>query len=422
MYPQNYSLMEIGALTRVFLVAGLTLALIGGLGFAIIDLYAWEENKNMAYAPFSAYATPLRSLVTCGVFGAFQAIVAVGGIVVVCLWWMLLPIVTVIVGAVSALLFLGELVPAAIFISAFSTGDPYVPRSKMNYLEDPEFEKYVENYLDIQSQYSCKDNEEWGSECTAAPSNLLAFGNWYRFSEMRTLRTSYSWNSTTMSWDEVRFSGDSGEHNGILPCIIDYNTSKDITYYGLYDCERLDLVVVECIGGWSEGKLNSWAKKKCREENNDQFKTWDENKLTSWEKTIKNERDTKVGNVKASASDLWSCRFLNIVLLVLELFSCILTVVGIVTAFFYSGQSRSAWRESSSTSSEAVTASLNEEENNQPPPPQMYQPPPQGTYEPAPVPPPPPVERPDQPQEESGRHESSSVSESVSSKSSSETS
>ena len=299
----------------------------------------------------------------------------------------------------------------------------------MNYLEDPEFEKYVENYLDIQSQYSCEDNEEWGSECTAATSNLLAFGNWYRFSEMGTLPTSYSWNSTTMSWDDVPFSGNE-EHNGILPCIIDYNTSKDITdLSGLYDCERLDLVVVECIGGWSEGKLNSWAKKKCREENNDQFKTWDENKLTSWEKKIKNERDTKVGNVKGSASDLWSCRFLNIVLLVLELFSCILTVVGIVTAFFYSGQSRSAWRESSSTSSEAVTASLNEEENNQPPPQpmyqpppqQMYQPPPQGTYEP--VPPPPPVQRPDQPPpEESGRQESSSVSESVSSKSSSETS
>ena len=434
-YPQNCSLMEIGALTRVFLVAGLTLALLGGLGLAIIDLYAWEENKYQAYTPFSPYAMPLRSLVTCGVFGAFQAIVAVGGIVVVCLWWMLLPIVTVIVAAVSALLFLGELVPAAIFISAFSTGSPYVPRSKMNYLEDPEFEKYVQNYHELQSQYSCKDNEEWNEEgeCTSN-SAVPAFGNWYGLSSMSTLPTSYSWNSTTMTWDEVDFGGYSGEYlgKGILPCIIDYNTSKDITQYSsLYDCERLDLVVVECIGGWSEAKLNAAAKKGCRKFNNDKFEGWDKSKVTDpLEKYINTERDEKVSNVKGSASNLWSCRFLNIVLLVLELFSCVLTVAGIVTAFFYSDQPRSAWRESSSTSSEPETVSYVEEDKQappqqtyQPPPQETYQPPPQEMYQPPPVPAQPPVEQRDQPPpEEPEQQESSSVSESVSSKSSSETS
>ena len=441
--------MEIGALTRVFLVAGLTLALLGGLGLAIIDLYAWEENKYQAYTPFSPYAMPLRSLVTCGVFGAFQAIVAVGGIVVVCLWWMLLPIVTVIVAAVSALLFLGELVPAAIFISAFSTGSPYVPTSKMNYLEDPEFEKYVQNYADIQSQYSCNGNEEWGTTCPEGHSGSPV-GAWWEVWPTDIPRLSvpdsYYWNSSKTNWDKVSLAEADGPYGRVLACIIDFNTSKAATQYPqtvttstLLDCERLDLVVVECIGGWSEAKLNAAAKKGCRKFNNDKFEGWDKSKVTDpLEKYINTERDEKVSNVKGSASNLWSCRFLNIVLLVLELFSCVLTVAGIVTAFFYSDQPRSAWRESSSTSSEPETVSYVEEdkqappqqtyqpppqETYQPPPQETYQPPPQEMYQPPPVPAQPPVEQRDQPPpEEPEQQESSSVSESVSSKSSSETS
>ena len=340
-----------------FLIAGLSLAIIGSLSLAAVDFYFYDENKVVGYQPYSTRAKPLQCVLACGIFAVLRAFVSIGAVVVLSIGWLLKPIVPPVVSAVSAGLFLGELISGSMFVSMMRYGRPYRPQSEMNYLEDEKFADWVNNFTDIQAMYSVAENEEWGGD---------EEGNWRSFEPDGYSLPSEScfWNSTEAGWKCEPIS------ETVLPCIINYNVSKGITSYTsdgvtLYDCDRLDLVVVECIGGWTEKRLNSEVKKKCRERNGQQFRTWDRNKLTSWDKTLEGEKVSYKDNVKFSVTDVSSCSHLTLILIVLEAGSCILTLIGVFISFF--GTDNSKFMTSSESGSQ-MTASFTDDEGARSPP------------------------------------------------------
>lgn len=350
---QCWSMKEDGVVVS-FLVAGLSLAIIGSLSLAAVDLYFYDENKASGYQPYSLYTKPLQCVLACGIFAALRAFVSIGAVVVLSIGWLLKPIVPPVVSAVSAGLFLGELISGSMFVSMMRYGDggPYRPRSEMNYLEDEKFADWVNNFTDIQAMYSSEENEEWGPEGE----------KWSQFrpESYALLSSSYFWNSTEAEWKRESIP------STVLPCIINYNVSKDITSLNnLYDCDRLDLVVVECIGGWTEKRLNSEVKKKCRERNGQQFRTWDRNKLTNWDRTLEGEKYSYKDYVKYSVTGVSSCSHLTLILIVLEAGSCILTLIGVFISFF--GTDNSKFMTSSESGSQ-MTASFTDDEGARSPP------------------------------------------------------
>ena len=200
------------------------------------------------------------------------------------------------------------------------------PETEQNYWEDPEYAHWVDEFTERQGQYMYEDNDEWGpflETWRLFQPETYVVPEWKQWGNLGG--GTYGWVTTSVPSD-------------VYPCIIDYNNSRDIIASSkvtgeqvLYDCDRLKLVVVECLSGWSEGALNSEVKRTCREKNQEFFDGVEDDKVYhAWERTMTAAKKARKERIMSAAEDVQGVYLLNSILIALETGSFAMTLAGIL--------------------------------------------------------------------------------------------
>ena len=423
----NSYFMKVTGAGAALLVAAMTISVVAGFSICAIDIHFYDTNKQERYGYRSVWKTVLDLSLSCGIFGAARAIVSLSAIVILCLSGCVSPVAVVIVAAISAGLYFGELIPGSMLISESYLGTDGAWRSTadMIYIDDPEYLEWVDTYTQRQGEYSYEGNDWWGTAWQSPTSKWpRQFG----------VPTSYNWSVDDPNGPVV--SVDKGR--GVYSCIVNYNVSKTPNNLGqatsipnlgsvyVQDCDNIDLVVVDCLSGWDEASLNSEVKRLCKERNQEFFdSTRPVETPTPLEQALEQDKYEVMTVATESTIGMY---YFNSILIALETASFVLALVGILLVALgglCSGKSAKSTHSSSKDKSSSLSDVAAKEEvvvwSADPAPPQpepQYQPPPQAEPQYQPPPQPEPQNEPaEQPLED--QHDSSSTSDSSSASSTS---
>ena len=296
--------------------AGIIIAIIGGIVLCGVNSRYWHDRSNQQNAKWGPYRQIVQSALACGVFAVIRAAVSIVAIVMLLIAALVnLPrLVVIALAAVSAGLFLGEVISGGICLQRCQetneNGD-YV-KSKARYFEDSSFTTWMREHDVLQAEY--QDITGTGT----SNQDLIQWVSDYQ------LPTASYWSGNFRNWNtQTQYS-----------CVIDSPNSSVPTYNSttkLYDCDNFEVLTVKCVGGWNQDKLNSAIKSKCELENKQQQLTNERDEATSleeWRKKDKEIQEYGWSRYKYT-SDIPFLAVSNCILLVLQGLSFILTVVGI---------------------------------------------------------------------------------------------
>ena len=404
--------MKVTGAGGALLVAAMAISVIAGFSICAIDLHLYDAKKELRYGYRNVWKSVLDLALPCGIFGAARAILSLSAIVILCLSGCVSPVAVVLVAAVSAGLYFGELIPGSMLISETYLGvnEPWRSNADRIYHDDPEFVEWSETFKQRQSKYTGRDNNwwHWGEDLPLglAPDSYK-ISSWYNWTGNNVERIT--------------------SENPIESCIINYNVSKGLGQFEngntspvnkgpvVYDCGNIDLVVVDCLSGWDEASLNSQVKRRCRNINEYAFEQYRPVETpTPVEDALGYETDVMM----LAMEDAVGIYYLNSILIALETASFVLALAGILVVALSglcSGKSAKSTHSSSKDKSSSLSDVAAKEEvvvwSADPPPPQpepQYRPPPQAEPQNEPA---------EQPLED--QHDSSSSSDSSSASSTS---
>lgn len=327
--------MQFGGSAAWFLLAGAIISSLGGLCLSVVDLHFYNHNRTLRFGYKSKWVGILDACLACGFFGLLRAVVSIGSIVLLALSRLLKPMIVFVVLVISAGLYFLEIVTGGVVIQRagrFSIDFP----DKQDYWQDRDYAHWVTHFNERQSQYKKADNPEWGQTSSKEqglwldlllPEQKGPNTGLYQYKVPDT----YTWEYQGFegwAWDLFRPEYSEGT---VYHCIIKYNESRDIVEHdGLYDCDRLNLVVEDCLSGWGEADLNIEAKKACQRVNEEQFENWERNKLVSWKGLEKVLAEGKKERAKQGFETVGGVYVLNSLLIALQTGACAMTVAGLV--------------------------------------------------------------------------------------------
>lgn len=288
--------MKLGSVGLTLMGAGVLISVLGGLAFCAVNGWFHAKRKLAWEQPSGPMKRVLDSALACSIFGFFRFSVSVAAVVVLFLRSQVsLPsfVATVLFAASAGLYFL-EVIPAGVCIDTaldtlmysstveFSWDNENLktkvensqifthPNDKTSYFKDSQALSWYVNYDWRQKKYTDKYPDDETGTNNVIPFSKAEFLPLLLDLEGYAVPSAYYWGGYGFAqWSSPYV---------LFPCIIDYmnSTWPVLNYttdrYGwrtwyYNDCDNFSLVVVDCTGGWNEGKLHSAVAGSCRRRN-----------------------------------------------------------------------------------------------------------------------------------------------------------
>ena len=294
--------------------AGMIIAIIGGIVLCGVNSRYWNDRSNKINQKWGPDRPFGQSALACGIFGVIRAAVSIVAIVMLLMGALVnLPrLVIIALAAVSAGLYLGEVIPGGICVQLCrDTAGDYIG-SRHRYYEDSSYIAWIQEHNVLQSQYPGMGG------VNQAISNLVPGYN---------MPSSWYWDSKT-----GKFRQWSSFYYAPYPCVIGFNSRVPMRNEttNLYDdCDDVNVVTVKCVGGWNQDKLNSAIKSQCESYNKYKQLEKERDDATSLEEWRRKDKELNEHQWSRKPSKIRYLAVANCILIVLQGASFILTAVGL---------------------------------------------------------------------------------------------
>ena len=319
--------MGLREVSLVLLVSGAVLGIDGGLGiccykgrFANVNIDYLKQWGGLTVKPVVQCA-----LASC-IFGIFRAAVCITVFVLLIIGFNRL--IVSILFLVSAVLYLGELIPEAILLwkCQYGWSPDYQESLQLNgrplsHECDPssEFVKWAENYqMEVaQAKASYLGNQPDDPTKTAHIQNVDRAAGY--LPDAFNSGQCYLWGTGDAGWG-LRYKTNLA--------VFDYAKSKAPAQMSTQaDCDSIDLVVLKHKGGWTSGACTSAAKKACKEDFGDPPSLEGDPKKARSDYYAKQYRTGWNSQIETSTEGLYTC---NSLFLGVQTFAVVMTVVGVI--------------------------------------------------------------------------------------------
>ena len=295
--------------------AGMIIAIIGGIVLCGVNSRYWNDRSNKINQKWGPDRLIGQSALACGIFGVIRAAVSIVAIVMLLMGALAnLPrLVIIALAAVSAGLYLGEVISGGICVRRCRDTDQYgnhVSR-KEGYYEDSSYIAWIQEHNVLQSQYL-----NMSSVNLAIPDLVPE----YKMPDSRY------WDSKTSTFRP--WTPSPPTHS----CVIGFNSRVPMRNETteLYDnCDGVNVVTVKCVGGWNQDKLNSAIKSQCEFKLKEQQLEKERGDATSLEEWRRKDKELKEHRWSREPSNIRCLAVANCILIVLQGASFILTAVGL---------------------------------------------------------------------------------------------
>ena len=319
--PAGYSLMG----------AGLLMSALCGLAMCSVNARFHWDRKLAGKQPWSPVRIMCNSAIACAVFSFFRALASVGAVLLFFLRsWVKIPQIALLVTvAISAVLYLGEVIPAGLSVNR---GWDTVNLTSVD--SDNFGFVLTEHRSDLYRKrdwLSWSVNFDWRQELYNKDNDAPKPGSWPNRVEGYAMPYGAYFNA----YGEFEAYGSPSA----VPCLIDLDNSTwpEPNQDGFYDsCDNFTVLTVECVGGWNEKNFNSAISEACKKENTtiaNIRKMSEALTGTEWFDTLRKHQDlyNEVNRPAYFASA-------NMILIVFETVSFLLTVIGLVFQLVFSSE------------------------------------------------------------------------------------
>ena len=321
--------MKLGPAGHSLMGAGLLMSALCGLAMCSVNARFHWDRKLAGRQPWSPVRIMCNSAIACAVFSFFRALASVGAVLLFFLRsWVKIPQIALLVTvAVSAVLYLGEVGPAGLSVNrgwdAVNSTDPFEPYAYLwdDFQNDPYRNK---GWLGWMANFLWKQR-------------LHMEGDQYTLPDFLKLIEGYGFPRAAYYNDDEFVSY--GVPNAV-PCVIDLDNSTwpelnpDTRFYD--SCDNFTVLAIECVGGWNEKNLNEAVSDACKKKNTTLANIREMSEAltgTEWFDTLRKHQDlyNEVNRPAYFASA-------NMILIVFETVSFLLTVIGLVFQLVFSSE------------------------------------------------------------------------------------
>lgn len=278
--------MGLREISLILLATGAGLAIVGGLGVCCYNLRFFDKNSIFMnqWGGFNL-RTGLQCALSSGIFGLIRALVCLVALILLIIG--LNKTVVSILFIVSVVLYLGELIPEAVFLSKYQY---YIAKSVEQNPDDityniaPKAGEITENGEEAKwiATYTAgieEQKQRYITECSKEPNmntgicsqtvdNIETQMNDILQTNAVKMGDCWLWNEAGKSWSHVS----NPSETGYLLFIPDFWGSKypENLFGGSEpmtesDCDSFEVAVVDHKGGWSAKTVTNRIVKKCKE-------------------------------------------------------------------------------------------------------------------------------------------------------------